>query len=129
MSAGQCTLNCFSLFLLDTSLTLGRTNIHHLKCVENYLAFHSLVYVRIGCETWALINLKEIGLQLVVEHNVNTQNLKTHLTCEVVGLAAAVCMGDTGLYCAKGFNHHVINLAPEASRIVATLFQIVHSPR
>ena len=62
----------------------------------------------IGCETRSVINFKDERLSFVVQHYVQTQNMKTHISTIIFRLTALVLVSHEGKPSYDGFYNQIL---------------------
>ena len=61
-------------------------DVEHLEGVGDEALFDVAVEGRVGSEAGCVVDLNEVGGELVIQHHVKPQYLKAHIVGEVVGV-------------------------------------------
>lgn len=82
------------LGLLKQLFLLLTRNPHQFQSINNQTLLNFHIKRRISLETWGVIYLNEVRLEILGDHDIHSQNMKTHVTLVIFRLARLVLMGD-----------------------------------
>ena len=88
------------------------SDIHQDEGVPDEVALNQLVDGCFGAEAGSVVNLQQVELALVVEHEVKAEDLEAHVVRRVVGLGHAVLVLQVRLSCYNCLHYCVLDSSP-----------------
>ena len=83
----------------------------------NQVKFDLLVERTIRAKRRQIVHLNKPWLQLVINEDIQTQNLKRHTVLQIVWLTRAISMAQCRLACYDSLNSDVLNLRHHFTRV------------
>ena len=109
-------LKVFLAFLVD---------VEEGHCIRNKILLNVLVKGSVCSEAGRVVDLQQIWVELVVEHDVKPQYLEAHVVGEVVGVDWGDWIAQGGVTSDYRFDEDVVDLALELIDIVALLCDLL----
>ena len=94
-------------------------DVEHLEGVGDEALFNVAVEGRVGSEAGCVVDLNEVGGELVVQHHVKPQHLKAHIVGEVVGVHQGHAVTQRGVPSYYCLYQYVVDALLEGGNIVA----------
>jgi len=76
----------------------GSNHVEHAESIFKHRLFDVQVQTAVGVETRGVVNFYQLGLQLVVDQNVESKYFETHVAREVIRLAGFILVLQGGLH-------------------------------
>lgn len=83
--------------LLHDLVACSRGYIHQHQRISDEVALDEFIKGRVCCERWGMVDFQQVNLAVVVDHEVETKDLETHVIGEVVWLRHPIFMLEMGL--------------------------------
>ena len=124
-SGQQSRLIVFHTQVVKFSL-FGDIDVHDFQGVfnEGFLDFE--VQRSVSGKTGSVIDFEKNGFGVVFEHNIKSQNVKTHVSSVILRLAAFVLMAHDRKTCDNRLDYEVLDLVSEFLDIDALGFDLFH---
>mmetsp|Transcript_76029 Transcript_76029/g.167850 ORF Transcript_76029/g.167850 Transcript_76029/m.167850 type:complete len:253 (+) Transcript_76029:1420-2178(+) len=87
--------------------------------------FHLMIKFRLGGKGGRVIHLQQPRLQLLIQHHVETQDLKAHAVVDIFGLATVVKVGQAWLHCNQCLDDQILDLQYQGVHIMPLASQML----
>ena len=99
--------------LFDDLVAGPDVDVHEDQGVPDEALFDLAVERGVGGEAWSVVDLQDIGLALVIKHDIEPKDFEAHIIKVVVRLAGPDVVGEYGLSRNEGLDDHVFDLPPD----------------
>lgn len=105
---------------LPNELLLGfLIDVHEHQSVLDQVELDKVVQGRISRKTGRVVDLQHVGVQTLVNHHIDAQDMEAHVAVLVVGLGELVLVADQGLPDHHRLHQHVVQLLLEGAQVEA----------
>mmetsp|Transcript_25336 Transcript_25336/g.41285 ORF Transcript_25336/g.41285 Transcript_25336/m.41285 type:complete len:340 (-) Transcript_25336:376-1395(-) len=99
--------------------------VQEVETVLQDLMFHLMIKFRLRGKGGRMVHLQQPRLQLLIQHHVETQDLKAHAVVDIFWLATVVKVGQAWLHCNQCLDDQILNLQDEGVHIVPLASQML----
>lgn len=99
-------------------------DVHQFERILDQIELDLVVERGVGGEAGSVVDLEQDGLGSTIQHDVQPQNVETHVSGVVLRLAALVLMRHEGQSTDDGLNGHIVDLVLEHCHIDPCLLQL-----
>ena len=85
-------------------------DVHDLEGIFDQIVLYFVIKGRIGCETGRVVNLDDIGVTLVVNHDIKTENVEAHVARVVFRLWKFILVAHQRQTWDYGFYYSIFDL-------------------
>ena len=103
----------FFEFDIFDGLLFFQSDVHKVESVPDQISFYFFVQRGVDCEAGSVVDLKEHGLAVMCEDDIQAEDFKTHVVLKTLRLAGVVMRAQNWLDTAECLYNHFFNLAPQ----------------
>lgn len=86
-----------SICFLDKFFLCFGVQVHQHQGVFYEVELYSIIEGSVSCKTGGMVDFNNHWVELVVDHDIDSQNMKTHIFVLVIGLGQLVLVAHEGL--------------------------------